>query len=62
MNLVRMTTILILAFAAGTAGVAWAEEGGASPQAKAGQFSDYKPQGFLSDYSKLKPEGSDSDV
>ena len=26
----------------------------------AGQFGDYKPHGFLSDYSKLKPEGGDS--
>ena len=28
----------------------------------AGQFGDYKPQGFLSDYSQLKAEGSDSDA
>lgn len=26
----------------------------------AGQFGDYKPQGFLSDYAQLKPEGGDS--
>lgn len=25
-----------------------------------GQFGDYEPHGFLSDYSKLKPEGDDS--
>ncbi len=34
----------------------------AVPAAWAGQFGDYKPQGFLSDYSKLKPEGGDSDA
>ena len=27
----------------------------------AGQFGEYKPQGFLSDYSQLKAEGGDSD-
>lgn len=26
------------------------------------QLGDYKPHGFLSDYSKLKPEGGDSDA
>ncbi len=30
------------------------------PAVWAGQFGDYNPQGFLSDYSKLKPEGGDS--
>lgn len=34
----------------------------AAPAAWAGQFGDYKPHGFLSDYSKLKPEGGDSDA
>ena len=29
---------------------------------EAGQFGDYKPQGFLSDYSKIKPVGGDSDT
>lgn len=62
MNLIRITSILVLALAAGTAVVAWAEEGGASTQAKAGQFGDYKPQGFLSDYSKIKPQGGDNDA
>jgi len=61
-KLLRMTTILVLALATGSAGVAWAEKGGASPQAKAGQFGDYKPQGFLSDYSKIKSVGDDSDA
>jgi hypothetical protein len=28
----------------------------------AAQFGDYKTQGFLSDYSKLEPEGGDSDA
>lgn len=28
----------------------------------AGQFGEYKPQGFLSDYSRLKAEGGDSDA
>jgi len=28
----------------------------------AGQFGDYKPHGFLSDYSRLKSEGADSDA
>ncbi|TNF96100.1 MAG: DUF3313 domain-containing protein [Gammaproteobacteria bacterium] len=28
----------------------------------AGQFGDYKPHGFLSDYSRLEPEGGDSDA
>lgn len=32
----------------------------AAPAAWAGQFGDYKPHGFLSDYSKLKPEGGNS--
>lgn len=32
----------------------------AAPAAWAGQFGDYKPHGFLSDYAKLKPEGGDS--
>ena len=34
----------------------------AGPIAWAGQFGDYKPHGFLSDYSKLKPEGGDSEA
>ncbi len=40
------TTLLLMALAA--------------PAAWAGQFGDYEPHGFLSDYSKLKPEGGDS--
>jgi len=32
----------------------------AAPVASAGQFGDYKPHGFLSDYAKLEPEGGDS--
>jgi hypothetical protein len=31
-----------------------------SPFASAGQFGDYKPAGFMSDYSKLKPKGGES--
>jgi hypothetical protein len=42
------TTLLLMALAA--------------PAAWAGQFGDYKPHGFLSDYSKLKPEGGNSDA
>jgi hypothetical protein len=34
----------------------------AAASAWAGQFGDYKPHGFLSDYSKLKPEGGDSEA
>lgn len=32
----------------------------ALPAAWAGQFGDYKPKGFLSDYARLKPEGGKS--
>ncbi len=49
--LVRSVAILALALTAGGSGLALA-----------GQFGDYKPQGFLSDYTKLKPEGGDSDA
>ena len=34
----------------------WAEE------AESGQFDDYQPKGFLSDYSKLTPEGGKSEA
>ena len=34
----------------------------ATTPAWAAQLSDYKAHGFLSDYSKLKPEGGDSDA
>jgi hypothetical protein len=34
----------------------------AVPAAWSGQFGDYKPHGFLSDYSKLKPEGGNSEA
>jgi len=62
MNPARTTTLLVLALAAGTASVTWAEEDAPLPQSKAGQFGDYKPQGFLSDYSKIKPVDDDSDA
>ena len=62
MNLTRTTTLLILALAAGTASVTWAEEDAPPPQTKAGRFGDYKPQGFLSDYSKIRPVGDDGDT
>jgi len=28
----------------------------------AGQFGEYEPKGFLSDYSRLTPKGGDSEV
>ncbi len=62
MNRVRTTAILALALTAAAAGVTWAEEDAPPPQAKAGQFGDYKPQGFLSDYTNIKPESGDSDA
>lgn len=34
----------------------------AATSAMAGQFGDYKPQGFLSDYSKLEPMAEDKDA
>ena len=34
----------------------------ATPASWAEQFGDYKPAGFLSDYSKLKPKGGDSEA
>ncbi len=34
----------------------------AMPAAWAGQFGDYEPQGFLSDYSTLKPMAGDKDA
>ncbi len=46
-SLVRSAAILTLALTAGGSGLALA-----------GQFGDYKPQGLLSDYTKLKPEGA----
>ncbi len=49
----------ILSIAA-TLGLAVLMGATAASPAQAGQFGDYKPQGFLSDYSKLKPEGGDS--
>lgn len=33
-----------------------------APASWAGQFGDYEPAGFLSDYSKLKPKGGDSEA
>ena len=62
MNLARPTTLLVLALAAGNVSVTWAEEDAPPPQSKAGQFGDYKPQDFLSDYSRIKPVGDDSDA
>ena len=62
MKLVRMTTILALALAAGSAGVAWTEQSDTSAQPAAAQFGDYEPHGFLSDYSKIKPVGEDGDT
>jgi len=59
---VRIATILFLALAAASSAVSWAEEDASSPKANAGQFGDYKPQGFLSDYSKIKMAGKDSDT
>ena len=32
------------------------------PAVWAGQFGDYNPHGFLSDYCKRKPEGGGSDA
>jgi len=46
----KLTTTLLLAAMA------------ASPFALATQFGDYKPAGFLSDYSKLKSKGRDSEA
>ena len=50
MQKLKLTTTLLLAAMA------------ASPAGWAGQFGDYKPAGFLSDYSKLKPKGGDSEA
>jgi len=61
MSLTRMVSILALMLVFGVTGVAAAEEG-ASTEAKPGQFGDYKPQGFLSDYSNLKPAGDEKDT
>jgi len=45
MRKIKLTTALFLAAVAAT------------PASWAGQFGDYKPTGFLSDYSKLEPKG-----
>ena len=49
MRKLKLTTLLLAALAA-------------TPVTWAGQFGDYKPAGFLSDYAKLKPKGSDSEA
>lgn len=51
MHKFKFLSMLILAIM-----MAWSMNG------LAGQFGEYKPQGFLSDYSKLQPEGGDSDA
>jgi hypothetical protein len=50
MRRLKLTTTLLLAAMA------------ASPAGWAAQFGDYKPAGFLSDYSKLKPKGGGSEA
>ena len=53
MRVVHTFTVLFFVFAFGTATAT--EDGG-------GQFKDYQPKDFLSDYSKLAPEGGESEA
>ena len=62
MKRVQMSTILILTLATCSACLTWAEVGEAPVQSEVGQFGGYKPHGFLSDYSRIKPVGGDSDT
>jgi hypothetical protein len=53
---VKFLTALLLAAALTVPGITLAE-GGGEPT-----FGDYQAKGFLTDYSRLKPEGDDSDA
>ncbi len=62
MRIPGVLPIVLLSLLTGSMGVSAQGAGAEAVEVKAGQFGDYQPKDFLSDYSNLQPEGGDSEA
>ena len=62
MHIPGVLTIVTLGLLMGPMGVSAQEADAEAVEAGTGQFGDYQPKDFLSDYSHLRPEGGDSEA